>query len=121
MPKGFISSFDYVEISESGDHDVISRYCDWNNVTYISASNNLKITFHSDISYQDKGFEFKYEIKRKGMLNDLYVINCDFNVWYICLMFSCLPLYSFSLYIRTTAETEGLPVISIYPPPPSKK
>ena len=60
-------SFDYVEISEYGDHEVISRYCDWNDVTYISASNNVNIAFHSDISYEDKGFEIKYETKRTGI------------------------------------------------------
>ena len=58
-----------MEITEYGDHEFISRFCDWNNVTYLSASNNIKVAFHSDVSYQDKGFEFKYEIKRKGIHN----------------------------------------------------
>lgn len=55
--------WDYVEIIERGGHPEIHRYCGWDPVTYISASNHVTIRFRSDESYEDKGFSFKFEIK----------------------------------------------------------
>lgn len=59
----FTFSWDYVEITENGQHPAINRFCGWDPVTYISASNDVIIKFGSDDSYESKGFSFYFEIK----------------------------------------------------------
>lgn len=65
--------WDYLEISESKDADVTSRFCGWEPMTYITADNEFTMRFKSDISYEYEGFSFTLQSKQSKVLIYLWM------------------------------------------------